>query len=343
MQSWKPSVRSKFFTVRELILYSIVFIGVCIIIYPGRKIERYILTPERRNIELSIIYTRNILRIWDNPVLRVHLVDNLIQAGMLEDAEEEARKLMGTPYEDRAYFALYKIEKFRYFAKGSSRIDLMQEYLTKALRASKDKKFILEIYKEAVLMNIPYVAMVSAEELYKLEEDIFWLREAYRYAVGLGHIERALNYAIELYKKDIKQREKYKQDLAYMLLNSKEGKLLLEKYKDIMGESLYAEILIRMEPRMVTSAQMENLLEKYMELFMTTKDYNERRKLFINIVQMYLWKGDYEGAKAFIDKYYGEFINDKEMALFILKSALATGDTFFAQKIAQNIKEKFVR
>lgn len=343
MQSLKPAVRTKFFTLRELVIYTFIFLGVCLLLYPKNRIERYILFPEQKNLELSLIYARNILKVWDVPAVRLHLVENLIQAGMVKDAEEEVRKLVGTSYEDRAYFALYKIEKFRYFAKESSRTDLMQEYLTKALNVSKDKRLILDIYKEAVLMNMPYTAMASAKELYRIEGDISWLREAYRYAIGLGDVERALSYAIELYRKDVEQREKYINDMSYMLAKSEEGKLLLEKYRNVMGESLYIEVLIRMRPDVFTSAQVEKLMEDYMKLFMNARSYEERKKLFKSIVHMYLWKKDYAGVKSFIAKYYREFIRDKEMSLFILRSALATGDNLFAREVAQRIKEEFVR
>lgn len=343
MQAWKPVAKSRFFSVRELVIYFFIFLGVCLLVYPKARIERYISLPESRNLDLSIIYARNLLRASDLPVFRVYLVESLIQAGMIKGAEEETTRLLGTTYEDRGYFALYKMEKSRYFAGRSSGTDLMQDYLIKALRASEDKELILEIYREAVLMNLPYVAMLSSEKLYRLEENISWLKEAYKYALGLGNTEMALKYAIELYKKDVNQREKYKEDMAYLLLKSEEGKLLLEKYKAMMGELLYAEVLARIEPSMLTPVQVGEVMEEYMKLFMTTQDYEERKQLFMKIVQMYLWKENYAGAKAFIAKHYGPFIRDKEVALFILKSALAIGDTFFTQRMALEVKKVFIR
>ncbi|MCS7196813.1 MAG: hypothetical protein NZ827_06060 [Aquificaceae bacterium] len=343
MQGWKSTVRSRFFTTKELVIYSFIFLGACLLLYPKDKLDRYILIPERKNLELSIIYTRNLLRIWDAPAFRVHLLENLIQVGMMRDAEEEAKKLIGTPYEDRAYFALYRIEKSRYFARESSSTDLMQEYLVSTMEASKDKGLILEVHKEAILMNLPSVAMTSAERLYRLEGDISWLRKAYSYAVGLGDVQRALPYAIELYKKDIKEREKYLREMSYMLARSGEGRLLLEKHREAMGKSLYIEVLTRMEPKMLTPTQAERLVEDYLKLFMASKGYEARKRLFKSIVQMYLWREDYTGAKAFMARHYGEFIKDKETALFILKSAIATGDNHFALEVALKVKEEFIK
>lgn len=343
MLEWKPTVKSKFFTNREILIYLFLFVGVCVLLFPKERLKTYVLVPERVNLELSIIYAKNILKTQEDPLFRLHLVDSLIQAGRLEEAEREAKKLIGTQYTQRAYLALFKIEKIRYFSGKMSNKNLLQEYLLSALESTKEKELLIEIRKEALSMDLPEVVMISTERLYMLDRNVNWLKEAYNYAIALGKTEKALIYAFELYKSDPRGREQYINDIVYLLKKEPSGQQILEKQKKFIGEALYQNIITKLTTEVVASANTPIAIIEYTELFKKTKDYSERKKLFRKIVQLYLWSGDYQGLKVFISTYYKEFIRDKELARFILKSSMETGDTNFAQEIAKDIKEVYLK
>lgn len=57
-------------------------------------------------------------------------------------------------------------------------------------------------------------------------------------------------------------------------------------------------------------------------------------------IEMCLWAQKYTLAKKLINKYATSFPEDYEFNNFILKSALATGDPFFAAEIAEKLSKR---
>ncbi|MCS7262871.1 MAG: hypothetical protein N3C13_00865 [Aquificaceae bacterium] len=352
MQNWKPVVRDKFFLDRELVIYVVLFFGVCLLLFPRGRLEKYVLAPERANVELSILYVRNLLKIQEDPLLRLHLVDSLVQGGYVQEAEREARSLLNTPYADRAYLALFRAQKHKYFAGQNKSTELMQEYLLAALKLTQDRALILEIKKSATEMNLPFVVMQSAEKLYRLEEKLEWLREAYRYATALQETKYAILYASELSKREPARKDKYIKDITYLLGKDEKREENLQYLRRAFGEAVYAQVLSGLSAPQPTAdgvvlqappVELSTLLEEQKRLFVNSRSYAQRKALFKKILELYFARQDYEGARAFMLSHYREFAKDTDMALYVLKSAHATGDPRLAWEVAKELKEVHLR
>lgn len=346
MRELKLTVKSKFFSIKEIIIYTLIFTGFSVILFPKGKLEEYALSQEKSNITLYVIYIRNLLKIKDDDIIRLHLVGSLTQAGEFQEAELEAQKLLNTRYRDKAYVALYRIEKAKFFAKKDGDVQKMQTYLLGAIKSANEKELLIEINREAISMNLPFVVMVSAEKLYQITGNIEWLKQAYRYAIALMDVEKALLYASELYRKDVSNGKKYVNDAVYIVKNNKEGRSIIQKLSGKLDKGFYAELtrglLTTPQPGLALNIEIIELKE-YEKLFLQARSYKDRRVLFTKIVQMYLWKEDYDGLKKFIRMYYMEFAKDEEVSKLVLKSALATGDPTFAREIAEGIKKEVLK
>ncbi len=343
MQELKLTVKSKFFSIKEIIIYILIFTGVSVMLFPKGKLEEYSLTQEKSNIALYVIYIRNLLKIKDDDIIRLHLVGSLTQAGEFQEAELEAQKLLNTRYRDKAYMALYRIEKAKFFAKKGGDVQKMQTYLLEAIKSTNEKELLIEINREAISMNLPFVVMVSAEKLYQITGNVEWLKQAYRYAIALMDVEKALLYASELYRKDVSNRRNYVNDAVYIVKNNKEARDTLQKVSGKLDKSFYAELTkgLLTTPQPVLALNIG--IKEYEKLFLQARSYKDRKVLFTKIVQMYLWKEDYDGLKKFIRMHYMEFAKDEEVLKLVLKSALATGDPFFAREIAEGIKKEVLK
>lgn len=343
MQELKPYVKSRFFSLKELLLYIFIFTCVCFLLFPKGKLEEYALTEEKTNVELYAIYIKNLLRIQNDPLLRLHLVGSLTQARSFQEAEEEAKKLIDTNYKDRANMALYKIEKTKFFSGEGGDRGKMQAYIIEAIEATRDTNLLREINKEALSMDMPLVVMLSSEKLYRTTGNLEWLIQAYRYAVALKDTDKAIIYASELYVKDKTRRESYIKDVVYIIKSNKKSMQLLESLSKKLDTDFYKRVtqfMLQTEQQAWTNSIH---IEEYRKLFSHAKTYHERKVLFTKIVRLYLWKGDYQGLKNFISSYYKEFAKDEEVAKLVLKASLATGDAIFAKDVAEGIKEELLR
>ncbi len=343
MRELKLTVKSKFFSIKEIIIYTLIFTGFSVILFPKGKLEEYALSQEKSNITLYVIYIRNLLKIKDDDIIRLHLVGSLTQAGEFQEAELEAQKLLNTRYRDKAYVALYRIEKAKFFAKKDGDVQKMQTYLLEAIKSTNEKELLIEINREAISMNLPFVVMVSAEKLYQITGNIEWLKQAYRYAIALMDVEKALLYASELYRKDVSNRRKYVNDAVYIVKNNKEGRSIIQKLSGKLDKSFYAELTRGLLTTPQPGLALNIGIKEYEKLFLQARSYKDRKVLFTKIVQMYLWKEDYDGLKKFIRMYYMEFAKDEEVSKLVLKSALATGDPTFAREIAEGIKKEVLK
>lgn len=89
--------------------------------------------------------------------------------------------------------------------------------------------------------------------------------------------------------------------------------------------------------------EYDESLNFYLQVFNKTNNIEIKKFLFIEIIKIYQAKEDYVSIKNFLSKYHKDFLSDYNMAYFILRTALATGDPKFSSKIASNIKEEHIK
>lgn len=341
MREWKPVVRGKFFSIKELLASIFLFLCISIILFPKDKLEEYLFTEEKTNLELYITYMKNISRIKNDPVLRLFLANTLIQAGRLTEAQEIGFNLINSSHKDEAYLVLFRVEKFKHFSEKENNHRLMEDYLIKAIEATNRKDIVVEIYKEAISMNLTTAVMLSSDKLYRMEGDPKWLEEAYNYAIARGDFRSGIIYASELCNRNPEKKTSYINDIVYMIKNHKDNEELLEILRVNIDEKTYKNVLSQLTTfeEISVSAVSEKSLKEYIEIFKNTKNMSERKHLFEKIVGIYLTQGQHQDLKEFLLRYHAEFVKDKVLAVFMLKASLATGDTQFARTIAVSIKE----
>ncbi len=124
---------------------------------------------------------------------------------------------------------------------------------------------------------------------------------------------------------------------------SQEARNTLQKVSGKLDKSFYAELTKGLLTTPQPGLALDIGIKEYEKLFLQARSYKDRKVLFTKIVQMYLWKEDYDGLKKFIRMHYMEFAKDEEVLKLVLKSALATGDPFFAREIAEGIKKEVLK
>jgi tetratricopeptide (TPR) repeat protein len=152
------------------------------------------------------------------------------------------------------------------------------------------------------------------------------------------------NYLEYLYKTDSAHKYYWTKELlnlySYQKQYNKAISLLEQLYKtDAQNKDLWLKQLIDLY---LYQKQYEKALNIYLTQLNMEKNPLKRKEYFKEAVEIALWIKNFELAKNIIYKYYKEFLNDREMMKFVLKSSLATGDPKFAYKIALDIKQRVI-
>ena len=256
----------------------------------------------------------------------------------------------------------------------------MKAILEESYKSMIDAKELEKEYKEALSMEFQDLAYKIAIRILHIKpKDIYWLKESYKLAIMLKDYENAIRFLQKLvildkensfnYNKEIVNVYKAKKDfyglsnhLEYLyktdsankyywakeLLNlysyqkqyNKAISLLEQLYKtDTKNKDLWLKQLTDLY---LYQKQYEKALNIYLTQLNMEKNPLKRKEYFKKAVEIALWSKNFELAKNIISKHYKEFLNDREMMKFVLKSSLATGDPKFAHKIALDIKQRII-
>lgn len=357
MQTYKPNVKSDLFTRNELLGFLILFIFVLFVVFPRGRLEKYLLTSEKTNAELFYIYTKNLASITGNKRIWVEAVKNMSMIGNVEIARRFSEEAEQRGDLDLAYLSLYFADKTRYFSGQGIDLQTLNSHLTRTAESTQDVDILMEIVKEGTGMGLPYPVMLSAEKLYRITGEIRWLKEAYRHAVASKSFRHIILFGSELYLLEPQNRTKYVQDAAYVLRTQKEGSYILSELKGKLPPAFYDRVLFLASASAAKTGEPDGQktpsqkalagrvadLEAYLSIFKNSKDPEKRKDLFIKIVQMYSWRGEYDEMKTFISEHFTEFLEDEKVNLFVLKMSLASGDPAFAHQIALKVKESLLK
>lgn len=255
-------------------------------------------------------------------------------------------------------------------------INNIRNILEQTIQQSNSYEILAKVYKETVSMNLPDLSLKTAIKIniitnknnkewlknaYNLalqlkeyntaleylkilknvdkENYIMWLKEEYKLAIFINNYDTAFDTSLILVQLEPVNEEKYKQDIIYILSNSKVNyEQVIDRYisKYPQKREFLYEILSQMY---ILNKDYQSAYNLYMELYRQSKDLSKKKELFKSIVNLLLLSKDYDRLRKFLDENYSQFIYQPDMAKFILKSALATSDINLAHKIAANIKE----
>ena len=256
----------------------------------------------------------------------------------------------------------------------------MKVILEESYKSMVDVKELEKEYKEALSMEFQDLAYKIAIKILRIKpKDIYWLKESNKLAIMLKDYDNAIRFLQKLviidkensfnYNKEIVNVYKAKKDF-YGLSNYLEYLYKTDsahKYywtKELLNlysyQKQYNKAISLLEQLYKTDAQNKDLwLKQLIDLYLYQKQYEKalniyltqlnmeknplkRKEYFKEAVEIALWIKNFELAKNIIYKYYKEFLNDREMMKFVLRSSLATGDPKFAYKIALDIKQRVI-
>lgn len=351
---WKPIVKAKLIDNKEIVAFTMIFFFMSYILFPKGKIERLIL-EEDSNINLSNIYLKQLIKLNPDLNLKILMIERFIRLGKYDEALDYIKELELYPSEDikaKAVFSKYLILKTKYFSNQFSKEDKekirqeMKEILRSSYKKSSDLNLLEKIFKESLSMAFPDLALEVSLKINSIKpEDLYWLKESYKQSLATENYSITLNILRKLIIKDEKNK-------IFWLQKFYDISLMLKDYDEVLWSLNYFKVLDK---------KNENFYnKKILDLYLIKKDYlkalnycllllekeknlNNKKEYFKRALEIAMYIKKYDIVKETIRKNYKNFLQDKEMIKFILKSALATGDPKFAHEIALAIKDEVLK
>jgi tetratricopeptide (TPR) repeat protein len=256
----------------------------------------------------------------------------------------------------------------------------MKAILEESYKSMIDVKELEKEYKEALSMEFQDLAYEIAKRILRIKpKDIYWLKESYKLAIMLKDYDNAIKFLQKLVIIDKENSFNYNKEIVNVYIAKKDFYSLsnyleylyktytVNKYywaKELLNlysyQKQYGNAISLLEQLYETDTKIRDLwLKQLTDLYLYQKQYEKalniyvaqlnleknplkRKEYFKKAVGIALLSKNFELAKNIIYKYYNEFLNDREMMKFVLKSSLATGDPKFAYKIALDIKQRVI-
>ncbi len=333
MQRSKQLVNHKVFSRLYIVIFALIFLTLSVILFPKNIFEKFILHSDERNINLDLKYLEELVKRKEDPEALERLIDLHIKAGNFEKALYYADKLRF--YKSEGYL----IFKFNVLSR-IYRITNSEHYKNELIGVIKQiEKYgsefdIGQIYKEVKSLGFKDLSVDLLIRLYELTNNKEFVIKAVKLAYNSGYYKKVLeiekhahlrnNNLLRIYYRSSLNLKDYKKAFDFLkaiLINKGElSKSDIEEYIWISKKAGYD--------------QTDSIL-----FLMQNKDLTDKsRKLLIKYaINLSIWKQDYKKAKDIILRYYLNYLDDVDFTHFILKSALATGDPYFAGYIAKKI------
>ena len=334
----KSIAQTEIFTNWELLTFLALFIVLGYVFFPKGKIEKFLSSPEDTNYELSRIYLEKLLKISPTPQLLSILIEREIGLGNYRDALktlDKYREVFIKTGKEEEYLKLrYKILKKLYFFKRDKserkKIKLEMERILEKIAekgALKDKEFV---YREAVSMDMPKLALKTSEEIALQTGEKIWYRRALKLALALKKWNEALKIVNQIAEEDpkflkegliISQTAKDKESFrkfAQKLIES--GKFTLKDLKSI--------VFFELSQRNYSSAE---------EFCMRALKKRTDRNTVSFCLKVALWTKDYREVRRIIEESLNRFKNDREMLEEFLKVARMVNDRELQLKLADRL------
>ena len=176
-----------FFKYHELAFFVFVVLLISFALFPKGEIERYIEVGKEYNVDLTIVYLKELSRASTDYEQKVKyenlLIRRLISVGKEEEAINRINELakLGISEWDLALMSYYLLKQ-RYFQNRESK-EKIEEKLNQLYILSKgDEDRLRLVLEESVSMYVPSVSYRASYELYKLTKDKKMAQLAYSYA-----------------------------------------------------------------------------------------------------------------------------------------------------------------
>ena len=327
------------FTIRDIVVFVLLFMAVMVVLFPAGRLERIILKEDRLNTYLHIKYLEALSEINPSPDILEALARAYASTGRRAKALEVAELLGRFP--DARLRSLrigYEILKHEYFQARS--VEKKRE-LEKKLRRrllniailEKKRNNLEKTYREGSAMGFHRVALFTAQKLARITGDEEWLRKAVDHALILRDYSTALALAQSLKSEDLSAKV-----LTYRIYSRlNEHRSALRNLKSIMLSNSEVRVLYLSDLFWLAEKAGEDVFPFLVDLIERTKDRTDKKMLIMGGIRYYTGKQMYDRVKELALRYGAEYPQDVAYTKFILKMALATGDPSFAGEIASKI------
>lgn len=323
---WKPVVKAKFVSIKEMLIFSFLTVSFLIILFPKGQIEHLILDYAGPNLHLANIYLENIIRINQDPNLKLLLAKRYYQLGNTKRAQELLRDIENTQLIDKVLLVKYEKLKRDFFsiddkAEKENLYKQMQDLLTQSLSKTNDINVMEQIYKEAVSMAFHDLALKSAMaiSMYKKDKDIFWLEKVYQHSIQLKDYKTAILYIQKLKQTDQQNYTKWlRQEYAVAILSGDiqttiETAILLSEMEPD-GYQKYKKDLVFILSR---QNKYESIISQYIKLYPSKERFLTDilveiyllNKNFHKVYEIYLSRYNNTQNIKEKDEYYEKIIN----------------------------------
>mgnify|MGYP001770632552 CR=1 FL=1 len=330
----RPYVLEEFFSKRELFAFVALFITILFLLYPGWRFKEYLEKDPRANIQLRIKYLNALYRVDKKPEFGELLVESYIQAGKYTEALQTLEDM------EKSAVDKLRISKLRYLLLKRLYFETLndayrkgaQSVLFEMARATDDYRLLQFIYEEGLKIRAPYASLEAGYRLAKLTKSLSWAEKAFNLAVGLKDLSKAKE-VIDLVPSEDESSLLFKHK-AYAQIGA---------YEEALRELL---ALMNKEPSRRVK-DLDSLLwlatksgkdpMTYLVEFIQQSEGREKKFFIMKAINYALGIKDIPKAKELIESYLTLYPNDPDYELFMVKSALATGDPYFASKVAEKI------
>lgn len=316
-QKLRLIAQTKVITNLELFAFVLLFLLLFFILFPMGNIKTIILTEEDYNAKLSALYIKGLLRIDNNPRLRFELAKRYVQMNRFNDAEIEISRLKHSPLDIKRKVLLLKLdilERQLFFTKNKDRIrKTIHKTILSYVNRVSNEKLLSTLYRKSLSMNMPDLALIIADKLRKTSKQrLVWSKECLKQTLATSNYQKALECLNFLILHDRKNKDIYLHRAFNIAIGMKDYSLAVS----------YANQILKLNPR---------------DKKAFAKNYQERATCFKTAVNVAMWHKDYKTVKSLIRKYGYMFLNDRKMATFMLKTAMATGDSKFSEEVADEV------
>lgn len=326
------------------------FLGILMVVlllFPQERLEWLIMREDDTNLDLSITYIENLLSVNPDDRMKLSLAKRYFRLAEYEKMEKLLSELEDSPLDYirvEAVSLRYAMLKRLYFAGHTELKARIEEELRKAVEGTDDTATLRSLYRESLSMAMPHVALIVAEKLSRIAVNkLHWLEEAYRQAIATGELKKAVEFAHRLSRLDRRKRAYWLAEAIRLTIAIKDYRLAEDYLKElgsIRKDARWYDMAVELY---LLKGDYPGAIDVCLSALMREKNRKRRFHYLKKALQIAMWNDDYKRVKDIIARYGGVFLDDDEMAGFILKSALQTGDVGFARNVALNILEQFER
>ncbi len=321
-------------------------IALIVILFPGRYLNSFLKKPDLNSLTLQVKYLEHLIS--KNPQFEYFetlIYDYTILGKPLEALKllKQLEKKYPTKVDSVDYLLFkYKILMNIYFSvkenslKKQIKNNIKQILFTLLTKAGNSKKILSFVYFQSIEFGFIDIAYQAAYKLAILTKSPVWVKKAILLAINVKYVPKqniiTLINLVNLQEFDLKTLEKIIKFFFYVKRNYKESYKFLQIYlkkSNFLPEDLQTIYLYL--------AVYNNKILDIQEIIEETLKKKDKKMLIKLAIQYALAMKKLDLAKKLIDEYALAFPNDYAYITFIIKSALATGDPFFARKISLKI------